>query len=163
MKKIFAILGIAFAIACFTSCKDEVEPFIEATGISLNTTTLSIYPGDWVAIENVVSPSNASSTYKTWSSSDTKVASVDGWGRVYGVAPGNCVITVKTAAGQTASCEVTVKPIIETEISIEQCCGSPQPWFRARTQRRFHPHEGCYLQRNHKRNPLQDDPARCSG
>lgn len=119
MKKIFAILGIAFAIACFTSCKDEVEPFIEATGISLNTTTLSIYPGDWVAIENVVSPSNASSTYKTWSSSDTKVASVDGWGRVYGVAPGNCVITVKTAAGQTASCEVTVKPIIETEISIE--------------------------------------------
>jgi len=119
MKKIFAILGIAFAIACFTSCKDEVEPFIPATGISLNTTTLSIYPGDWVAIENVVSPSNASSTLKTWTSSDAKVASVDGWGRVYGVAPGNCVITVKTAAGYTATCNVTVNPIIETEISIE--------------------------------------------
>ena len=119
MKKIFAILGIAFAIACFTSCKDEVEPFIPATGVTITTPSLSIYPGDWVAIENEVSPANASSTLKTWTSSDTQVASVDGWGRVYGVAPGNCVITVKTAAGYTATCNVTVNPIIETEISIE--------------------------------------------
>ena len=87
--------------------------------MTITTPSLSIYPGDWVAIENEVSPANASSTLKTWTSSDAKVASVDGWGRVYGVAPGNCVITVKTAAGYTATCNVTVNPIIETEISIE--------------------------------------------
>ena len=120
MKKIFAIFGIAFAIACFTSCKDEVEPFYETTGVSIDQTTLSIFPGDLVTIKAEVAPANATSNYKTWTSSDTKVASVDGWGRVYGVGPGNCDITVKTASGgYTATCKVTVKPIAETEISVE--------------------------------------------
>lgn len=120
MKKIFAIFGIAFAIACFTSCKDEVEPFYETTGVSIDQATLSIFPGDLVTIKAEVAPANATSNYKTWTSSDTKVASVDGWGRVYGVAPGNCDITVKTASGgYTATCKVTVKPIAETEISVE--------------------------------------------
>ena len=120
MKKIFAILGIAFAIACVSSCKQVEPPFYETTGVSLAMTTLSIYPGDFVKIDAEVTPSNATSTYKTWTSSDTKVASVDGWGRVYGVAPGSCVITAKTASGgHTASCNVTVKPIIETAVSID--------------------------------------------
>lgn len=120
MKKIFAILGIAFAIACFSSCTEKVEPFNPTTGVSVGTTTLSIYPGDFVKIESSVAPSDATSTYKIWTSSDTKVATVDGWGRVYGVAPGKCVVTVKTASGgYTASVNVTVNPIIETEITVD--------------------------------------------
>ena len=120
MKKIFAILGIAFAIACFFSCKQVEPPFYETTGVTLGTTTLSIFPGDFVKIEATVSPANATSTYKTWTSSNTKVATVDTWGRVYGVAPGNCVITAKTAnGGYTATCNVTVKPIIETGVTID--------------------------------------------
>ena len=121
MKKIFAILGIAFAIACcFSSCTEKAEPFNPTTGVSMKSTTLSIYPGDFVKIEADVAPANATSTYKHWSSSDAKVATVDGWGRVYGVAPGKCVITVKTDSGNyTATCEVTVKPIDETEITLD--------------------------------------------
>ena len=120
MKKIFAILGIAFAIACVFSCKQVEPPFYETTGVSLKTTTLSIFPGDFVKVDSDITPSNATSTYKTWTSSNTKVATVDSWGRVYGVAPGSCVVTVKTAnGGYTATCNVTVNPIIETAISVE--------------------------------------------
>ena len=121
MKKIlFAVFGIAIAIACVSSCKQVEPPFYETTGVSLSTSTLSIYPGDFVKIDAEVSPANATSTYKTWTSSDAKVATVDNWGRVYGVAPGSCVITAKTAnGGHTASCNVTVKPIIETGITLD--------------------------------------------
>ena len=121
MKKIlFAVFGIAIAIACVSSCKQVEPPFVETTGVSVTTSTLSIYPGDFVKIETSITPSDATSTYKTWTSSNTKVATVDTWGRVYGVAPGNCVITAKTAnGGFTASCNVTVKPIIETGVTLD--------------------------------------------
>ncbi|MBR1575927.1 MAG: Ig domain-containing protein [Bacteroidales bacterium] len=120
MKKIFAILGIAFAVACVSSCKQVEPPFIETTGVSVETTSLSIFPGDFVKIETNITPSDATSTYKLWNSSDTKVATVDNWGRVYGVAPGKCVITVTTdSGGYTATCNVTVNPINETGVSIE--------------------------------------------
>lgn len=44
---------------------------------------------------------------KTWSSSDTKVAKVDGNGKITAVAPGKATVTL-AAAGMTASCEVYV-------------------------------------------------------
>lgn len=120
MKKIFAIIGIVFAIACFSSCQEEMEPFQEATGVSLDKTTLSIFPGDFVALKATVNPDNATSKLLEWSSSDTKIASVDNWGRVAGIAPGTAKITVKTASGgYTASCNVTVDPILETAISVD--------------------------------------------
>ena len=120
MKKIFAIIGIVFAIACFSSCQDEMEPFQEATGVSLDKTTLSIFPGDFVSLKATVNPDNATSKLLEWSSSDTKIATVDSWGRVAGIAPGNAVINVKTASGGfTASCAVTVDPIIETAITVD--------------------------------------------
>lgn len=120
MKKIFVFLGIAFAIACVSSCKQVEPPFIETTGVSMATSTLTIYHRDFVKIETSITPSDATSTYKHWTSSDATVASVDGWGRVYGVAPGSCVITVTTdSGGHTASCNVTVLPILETEVTVE--------------------------------------------
>ncbi len=120
MKKIFAILAVATAIACAFSCKQVEPPFISTTGVSLATTTLTIYPGDVVKVEKTIAPSNATSTYTIWTSSDTKVASVDGWGRVTGVGPGSCVITAKTDnGGYTATCNVTVKPILETAVTID--------------------------------------------
>ena len=121
MKKIlFAVFGIAIAIACVSSCKQVEPPFVETTGVSVTTSTLSIYPGDFVKIETSITPSDATSTYKHWTSSDTKVATVDSWGRVYGVAPGKCVITVTTdSGGYTASCNVTVNPINETGVTLD--------------------------------------------
>lgn len=120
MKKIFAIIGIVFAIACFSSCKDEMEPFQETTGISIDKSTLSIFPGDFVALNVTINPDNATSKYVTWTTSDSKVASVDSWGRVTGIAPGSAKITATTASGGfTASCNVTVDPIDETAISVE--------------------------------------------
>ena len=65
MKKIFAIIGIVFAIACFSSCKDEMEPFQETTGISIDKSTLSIFPGDFVALNVTINPDNATSKYVT--------------------------------------------------------------------------------------------------
>ena len=116
----FSVLGAALAIACcLYSCKPVEAPFQETTGVTLTPASVSIFPGDAVTLEAAVAPSNATSTLLTWTSSDSKVASVDNWGRVTGVAPGSCVITAKTASGgYTATCNVTVKPIAETSISI---------------------------------------------
>jgi len=110
---------MALAMVAFTCCKDAEEVFIETTGVSLAETTLSIYPGDFVTIKSTLTPANCSSTYKTWTSSNTAVATVDGWGRVYGVAPGEAVVTVKTASGgNTATCKVVVNPIAETGVTL---------------------------------------------
>ncbi len=120
MKKIITILSIALAMAAaFTGCDDSEDNFIATAGVSLSETTLTINTGDFVSLTANVTPSNASSTYKTWTSSNTSVASVDSWGRVYGVAPGEAVITVETASGgYTATCVVTVNPIRETSITL---------------------------------------------
>ena len=120
MKKIYAIFAIVLSIACFFSCGKAEAPIVETTGVSLSTTTLSIYPGDVVKVDASVDPSTATSTYKTWATSNGAVATVDGWGRITGVAPGTCNITAKTASGgHTATCKVTVNPIDETSLTVE--------------------------------------------
>ena len=120
MKKIFVLIGVAFAMVCFASCVKQAVPFIETTGVTINPTSLSIFDGEVSTIDVSITPSDATSSYKIWTSSNPDVASVDGWGRVTGKAPGNCVITVKTASGgHTASCNVTIKPVEETAVSID--------------------------------------------
>ena len=122
MKKVYLLLLAALfaTVSCDIIPKTDHQAFIETTGVSFDKTSLTIYPGDWVKIEATVSPSDATSTYKIWTSSNDKVATVDGWGRVSGVAPGECIIKAKTDSGACIdSCKVTVLPIDETSVSID--------------------------------------------
>lgn len=106
------------AISCQKANETVIVP---TTGVKLDKTEVSIFPGEQVELKATVDPENSTSTYKTWTSSDPKIATVDVWGRVDGVSPGVATITVTTASGKkTASCKVTVKEIEATAIALNK-------------------------------------------
>lgn len=122
MKKIFLILSTVLAMVTAVSCQDSDETeIIATTGVTLNTTAVSIFPGEQVELKATLTPENGTSSYKTWASSDAKVATVDVWGRVLGLTPGETTITVTTASGKhTATCKVTVKEIPATGVALNK-------------------------------------------
>jgi uncharacterized protein YjdB len=94
------------------SCTVTVQaPEVAVTGIALSRTTATVYTGEAVELSHTVAPANASNTKVVWSSADVSIATVDGNGRVTGVAAGTTVITVTSSGdGQFyANCAVTVQ------------------------------------------------------
>jgi len=82
---------------------------IAVTGVALNKTTLALKVGASETLSATVSPSNATNKGLEWSSSDTKIATVDNSGKVTAVANGSADITVKTKDGaKTAVCKLTI-------------------------------------------------------
>lgn len=95
---------------------------IKATAISLNKTSLSINVGATSTLTATVSPSGAAVSI-TWSSSNTKVATVSS-GTVKGVGAGSATITAKDAtSGKSATCSVTVKGTASTSSSTKKVSG----------------------------------------
>lgn len=125
MKKILLVISSLLALA-LVSCKKEIQSeLIPATGISLSQTTLSMLPGEQVELKAVVSPDNSTSKYVTWESSDSKVATVDVWGRVNALTPGETIITATSDSGKNkATCKVTVNAIVVTSVAIEPASAS---------------------------------------
>ncbi len=80
---------------------------VAVTGVKLDTTSATLAPGESVQLTATVSPSNATDKTVTWTSSNTKVATVSG-GKVTAVAAGTVTITA-TVGGKSATCTVTVK------------------------------------------------------
>jgi len=85
-----------------------VNVVIPTTAISLNLTAKELWKGDAVSLRATVSPSNATNKSVTWSSSNTKVATVGSDGVVIAVAGGSCTIKAQSSGGQTAVCKITV-------------------------------------------------------
>ena len=88
----------------------------KATGITLdkNEATLNSY-GSMVSLHAQIQPDNAENQNVKWSSSDTKVATVEN-GVVYAWKNGSAVITAATEDGNFKSqCNITVKNIIDLE------------------------------------------------
>ena len=84
---------------------------VSVTEVSLDKTELEITEGESAQLSATVKPDDASDKSVEWTSSDTKVATVDANGKVSAVTQGSATITVKTAdGGKTASCEITVIP-----------------------------------------------------
>ena len=85
---------------------------IAPTGVTLDKTSLSLRKGETYTLTATVAPANATDKTVAWSSGNTNVATVDGKGKVTGVAAGNALVTAKTADGnRTAVCAVTVTDI----------------------------------------------------
>ncbi len=80
---------------------------VEATGVTLNATSVSVREGESTTLKATVAPANATNKTVTWTSSDESVATVGG-GNVIGVSKGTATITAKTSNGKTATCKVTV-------------------------------------------------------
>lgn len=95
---------------CKVTVANPVPPVVEATSVSLDKKSLTLYVKDKaVALKATVAPSNATNKTVTWATSNPKVAKVDAKGNVTPVAKGTATITAKTANGKTATCQVTVK------------------------------------------------------
>ena len=78
------------------------------TGVKLNVATKSMTKGTAYQL-SILLPANTASNKRTWSSSNTKVATVNAAGKVTAVAKGTATITVKTYNGKTTTCKITVK------------------------------------------------------
>ena len=94
-------------IAKWEEIKNESKP---VTKITLNETKKSLVKGTSFTLQAIVEPSNATNKNVIWTSSNTKVATVDANGKV--TAKGNGKATIKATAADgskvKASCDVTV-------------------------------------------------------
>ena len=88
------------------TCKVTVKAAPKS--VSLNKTSLAIGKGETFVLKATPN-SGAVSNKKTWSSSNTKVVSVDANGKITARATGSATITVKTFNSKTKTCKVTVK------------------------------------------------------
>ena len=90
------------------ACKvTVVNPTVAVTGIKLDKTALTLNPKGTATLKATITPSNATNKTVTWTSSNSKVATVSG-GKVTAVAAGTATITAKSNNGKTATCKVTV-------------------------------------------------------
>lgn len=77
----------------------------------MNKTTLSLAVGANETLTATVTPENAEDKSVQFASSDASIATVTPvQGKVTAVAEGTATITVTTANGKTATCDVTVTP-----------------------------------------------------
>lgn len=77
------------------------------TGVVLDRNTINLKPGATYRLTATVTPFSADDQRVIWSSSDTRVATVDTRGLVTVVGPGTATITVRTVVGNhTATCIV---------------------------------------------------------
>ena len=81
----------------------------EIESVTLSESSTSVKQGGKIQLEAKVKPVDAPSDNLVWSSSDPKVASVDGNGMVLGESEGVVTITCESANGKKATCTVTVK------------------------------------------------------
>ncbi len=93
-----------------TSANVRYSKPISVINISLNKTSATLKIEDTYQLIQTVNPSDATNKSVTWSSSNTNVATVSGYGLVVAKDEGTATITVKTSdGGYTAKCVITVK------------------------------------------------------
>ena len=79
------------------------------SGLVINFTEKTIYKGEKFKLKVSVTPSNATLLDVIWTSSNTKIATVDESGEVTAITGGTVIITCKTKeGGYTANCVLTV-------------------------------------------------------
>ena len=102
---VFAVLALFFA-----GC-DVFSNNVAVTGVSLDTTSLSLDVGGSRILTPNVEPANATNRFVSWSSSNPAIAAVSAAGVVTALAEGTATITVTTRdGGRTANVNVTVNP-----------------------------------------------------
>lgn len=91
----------------FSCNSDEVDPEIQVEDIILDPSELIIMVNETKKINFNILSENATSKTVTWTSENTKIATVNNDGQVTGVATGEATITA-TAGNKTATCNITV-------------------------------------------------------
>ena len=100
------------------TCEVTVNP-VPVSGITLNKTSVELLEGETITLKATIEPSNATDKTVTWSTSDALIATVDNNGVVKAIKVGKVTITAK-AGDKTATCEVTVKPVPVSGITLDK-------------------------------------------
>jgi uncharacterized protein YjdB len=92
------------------SCKVKVKAVPVVESITLSNQSITMFVGESHALIAIVLPADVWDKTLQWSSSNTKVASVDANGVIKAVGYGNTIITVSSATNSSvkATCEVMV-------------------------------------------------------
>lgn len=81
---------------------------IYPTGVSLNSSAVTLKKGETFTLKATIYPSNTTNRSATWSTTNTKVATINGSGKITAQGAGTATITFKTSNGKKAGCTVTV-------------------------------------------------------
>ncbi len=114
--KIFASSSNGLTATCTVTVLPRPVP---VESIELLNSTLLMRVGHTAEPFPVIKPENATDTRLSWTSSDAEIASVDENGVVTALKVGVCTVTVTSANGKVATCEVTVVPDFVDVSSIE--------------------------------------------
>ena len=107
-------------IGTFSNGKISVVQQISVKSVQLNKTTATVNSGSAITLKANINPINAANKNVTWSSSNTKIATVSSTGVVTGISPGTATITVTTKDGsKKATCKVTVNPYKRRTIGLK--------------------------------------------
>lgn len=87
--------------------KMKVNPIVVAS-ITLNVTSVKLLVQENQSLIATINPSNASDKTLQWSALNSKIATVDQYGKVTAVAVGTTTISVSASNGISASCDITV-------------------------------------------------------
>lgn len=92
--------------------EDDEDPEVLVSKVELNIHEKDVFVGENFTLEATVTPKNAKNKKLTWSSGDTKIATVDN-GEVKTLTTGTTYIYVKSANGLKDSCKVIAHGNIE--------------------------------------------------
>ena len=89
---------------------DPVNPTVKVTKITLNKTSATLTQGQTLTLKATVTPGNATNKAVTWSSSNTKIATVSRTGKITAKASGTVTIICKAKddSGKKATCKIRV-------------------------------------------------------
>lgn len=105
-----AIITAKGSNGCEATCTVNVTTPVSS--ITLNKTTLEMFKGDTSTIKATVKPADATDKTVTWTTSNSKVATVKS-GKVTAVGDGTATITAETSNGLKATCKVSVSTPVE--------------------------------------------------
>lgn len=125
-----------------SSLELHMDLMVPARTLTLDTDAINGYQGERYLLEYTFRPLLAIPEEVTWHSSNEAVATVDEYGEVILVGPGNAIITATSKSGLTADCDLTVQ---EAETIV---CGQPVSLSGEDDQARFRfmpEEEGWYI------------------
>lgn len=95
-----------------STIESSTEPTdIKVTSINLNTDNYVMYSNQYLQLKAIVSPTNATNKNVTWSSNNTKIATVDNNGKVKALKIGNATIIATSTDGSNVSAQCKIKVV----------------------------------------------------
>lgn len=116
MKKF--ILCILVLLLTVMTCSAALAAGTAVKSIQLNASSVTLSPGSTYQLKATVKPANAANKKITYTTSNSKVATVTSAGKITVVGCGTCTITAKSNNGKTAKMSVNVPQPAVTKVTL---------------------------------------------